>query len=66
MTTAQTFKVTYDTGFYETVTLDQILRWRKWSAYTLERLERLAAGQLRLLSTDRGGVPCDIELVRAA
>jgi hypothetical protein len=55
------FKVTYDDGREETATVNELFAWGKWSWRECAQLDAVLNGDLRRLSTDRDGAPCDIE-----
>ena len=56
------FKVTYDDGGIETLTMTDLLAWPNLTLADFQRLQDVLGGKLRRLSTDRNGIPCDIEL----
>lgn len=59
---ARPLEVTFDGRQPEYATIDEVLHWRDWSDREIDQIHRVYSGDLRRLSTDRNGVPCDIEL----
>ena len=54
--------ITFDGGKIETTNIDAVFGWREWSQFDDAAIKLVASGVLRRFSTDRDGVPCDIEL----
>lgn len=50
-----------DDGTITDATIDEILAWREWSERERIKIFAVANGDQRRLSTNRCGVPCDIE-----
>lgn len=53
--------VSDDKGGVEPATIEEVLAWREWSEREAIKLAEVDAGKLRRFSTERDGVPCDIE-----
>ena len=54
--------ITFDGGKIETADVTAVLGWRNWGRHDRDSIELVAAGLRRRFSTDRDGIPCDIEL----
>ena len=52
----------FDDGRIETTDVTAVLGWRNWGRHDRAAIELVANGDLRRFSTERDGVPCDIEL----
>jgi hypothetical protein len=61
----QQFRISYDGGLSETASLHDIEQWPEMSSpFNWMKLQKLAEGKLRRLSTSCYGIPCDVELVK--
>ena len=59
-------QATYDDGIVTYPELSDVLEWRTWKQNEIERIEKVAAGQLRRFSTTHRNVPCDLEPYQSA
>lgn len=62
-TTNQNLKVTCDgSANPQTVSVDDVLKWRQWSQHEVTAIKAVAAGELHRFSTrDEKGTFCDLE-----
>lgn len=54
-------RISYDDGAWEVLSVDAVLSWREWTQREADKIASVALGDLRRFSTDRDGLPCDIE-----